>query len=48
MKIRTFEIDFTLMFFDLNGETKSTKANTGNLNAFTNTIKVTLVITNEA
>lgn len=25
MKIRTFEIDFTLLFFALNGETKSTK-----------------------
>lgn len=48
IKISAFEIDFTLLFFDLNGETKSTKANTGNLNAFTNTIKITLVIANEA
>lgn len=48
IKISTFEIDFTLLFFALSGEIKSTKANTGNLGAFTNTIKVTLVITNEA
>lgn len=25
IKISAFEIDFTLLFFDLNGETKSTK-----------------------
>lgn len=48
MKIRTFEIDFTLLFFALSGEIKSTKANIGNLIAFTNTIKITLVIANEA
>lgn len=48
MKIHTFEIDFTLLFFALSGEIKSTKVDIWNSDVFTNMITTTLVIANEA